>query len=200
MIDTSLQIAGLAIGLIYLWYEYHASPKVWIAGLFMPMISMVVYYRKGLYADFGMNIYYLLMAVYGYLAWTGMLRRGKGSDGEKGELEIRHLRPRAYLPVVAVTGVIWVCIALFLIGATDSTVPWADAFTTAMSITGTWLLARKYIDQWFAWVLVDAVCVGLYLYKGIYPYALLYAVYTVVAVFGYYKWKRLMAGTERPAA
>ena len=120
--------------------------------------------------------------------------RNRRRDGEKSAAaKIRNLPAAGYLPVVAVTGVIWVAIALFLLGATDSTVPWADAFTTAMSITGTWMLARKYIEQWLAWVLVDVVCVALYIYKGIYPYALLYTIYTVVAFFGYRKWRRLMA-------
>ena len=193
MLDIALQITGLAVGLVYLYYEYHANPKVWIAGLIMPMISMFVYFRKGLYADFGMNIYYLLMAVYGYLAWTGKLRFGKSADTHKDDLKIRHLKGWTYLPVVLVTAAIWFAIAWFLIGATDSTVPWADAFTTAMSITGTWMLARKYIEQWWAWILVDMVCVCLYVYKGIYPYAVLYAIYTVVAFFGYRKWHRLMS-------
>ena len=56
MLDTFLQFLGLAIGLVYLYYEYHADNKVWIAGLVMPLVSMFVYFRKGLYADFGMNI------------------------------------------------------------------------------------------------------------------------------------------------
>ena len=191
MLDIILQIAGLAIGLVYLYYEYHANSKVWIAGLFMPMISMFVYFRKGLYADFGMNIYYLLIAIYGYLAWTGIIGRSKDAE-EKAPLPITHITPRALWPVAAITAGIWVAIAVFLLGATDSTVPWADAFTTAMSITGTWMLARKYIEQWLVWILVDVVCVALYIYKGIYPYALLYGIYTVVAVFGYKKWRCIM--------
>lgn len=191
MFDIVLQAVGFTIGLIYLYYEYHANSKVWIAGIAMPIISMVVYFRKGLYADFGMNIYYLLMAVYGYLAWTGKLRLGAKKKATEA-VQIRHLPARAYLPLVLITGAIWIAIALFLTGATDSTVPWSDAFTTAMSITGTWLLARKYIEQWGAWIMVDTVCVALYIYKGIYLYALLYAVYTVIAFFGYRKWYRLM--------
>ncbi len=190
MLDTILQFAGLAIGLVYLYYEYHANPKVWIAGLFMPMISMWVYYRKGLYADFGMNIYYLLMAIYGYLAWTGILSRNKK---EKEPLPIRRTPARVWLGVAAATALIWVVIALFLLKATDSTVPWADAFTTAASITATWMLARKYLGQWLVWLTVDIVCVGLYIYKGIYPYAALYALYCVIAVFGLKKWSRSMA-------
>ncbi|MDE7141399.1 MAG: nicotinamide riboside transporter PnuC, partial [Muribaculaceae bacterium] len=179
MFDIALQILGLTVGLVYLYYEYHASHKVWIAGLVMPCVSMFVYFRKGLYADFGMNIYYLLMAVYGYLAWTGKLRIGRGRKQE-APLRIRHMPVADYLWLIPAAAVLWVAIALFLLNATDSTVPWADAFTTALSIVGTWMLARKYLEQWLAWILVDTVCVGLYLYKEIYPYAALYAVYTVV--------------------
>lgn len=194
MLDVVLQVLGLTIGLVYLYYEYHASHKVWIAGLIMPIISMTVYFRKGLYADFGMSAYYLLMAIYGYLAWTGKLRLGKGRKEQP--LEIRHVRLRDLALAVSVAMILWVAIAQFLINATDSTVPWADAFTTAMSIVGTWMLARKYLEQWIAWILVDGVCVGLYIYKGIYPYALLYTVYIVVAVLGYRKWKRLMLSNQ----
>lgn len=191
MFDTILQIFGLAIGLVYLYYEYKASHKVWIAGLIMPMISLFVYYRKGLYADFGMNIYYLLMAVYGYLAWTGRLGIGKGKKDSQ-PLKIRHIPMRNMAAVVVVTCAIWVALAQFLINATDSTVPWADAFTTALSMVGTWMLARKYLEQWAAWILVDIVCVVLYIYKGIYPYALLYAIYIFVGVLGYLKWAHMM--------
>ena len=187
MFDTILQATGLILGLIYLYYEYHANPRLWIVGLFMPMISMTVYFRKGLYADFGMSAYYLLMAVYGFLAWTGRIGR------RKTELPIRHAGLRVCLVTGVITAAIWVAIAFFLIYVTDSTVPWADAFTTALSIAGTWMLARKYIEQWWIWVAVDAVSTALYIYKGIYPYALLYAIYTIVAILGYYKWRRLMS-------
>ncbi len=190
MLDIILQFLGLGIGLIYLYYEYHANPRLWIVGLVMPLVSMWVYFRKGLYADFGMNIYYLLMAVYGYLAWTGLLHRNK--QHKKQSLAISHIPAGACAGIAALTGLLWIGIALFLKNATDSTVPWADAFTTALSITATWMLARKYIEQWLAWVLVDSVCVALYVYKNIYPYAILYAVYTSVAVLGYIKWKKMM--------
>jgi nicotinamide mononucleotide transporter len=71
-------------------------------------------------------------------------------------------------------------------------VPWSDAFTTALSIIAMWMLARKYAEQWLAWLVVDAVCVALYIYKGIYFYATLYAIYTVIAYIGYRKWLRMM--------
>lgn len=188
-IDTILEITGFTIGLIYLYYEYHANSKMWIAGLVMPMISMWVYYSKGLYADFAMNIYYLVMAVYGYVAWTFNFRRR-----QKENRPVSHIAPRALLGTAAVFAAVYAALVTWLIFLTDSNVPWLDGFTTAMSIIGTWMLARKYIEQWMAWILVDIVCVGLYIYKGIYFYSALYAAYTVVAFFGYFKWRRLMAG------
>ena len=75
---------------------------------------------------------------------------------------------------------------------TDSTVPVADAFTTALSIVGMWMLARKYIEQWLVWIAVDAVCVWLYAYKGIPLYAILYAIYTIIAALGYRRWRKML--------
>lgn len=192
--DLLLEISGFIIGLLYLWWEYHANPRMWIASVIMPTISMWIYFRKGLYADFSINIYYFVIAVYGYLAWTRRgVRKDTGTEKpEKKELPVTHITAAALAGCIAVTGVLWWAIYFFLERFTDSTVPVYDAFTTALSIVAMWMLARKYLEQWLAWILVDAVCVGLYIYKGIYLYAILYLVYTAIAVFGYRKWKRLM--------
>ena len=93
--------------------------------------------------------------------------------------------------IVPAFAVIWYAIWFILVTFTDSTVPVADSFTTALSIVGMWMLARKWVEQWIAWIMVDAVCVVLYIYKGINFYAILYAIYTVVAFAGYAKWKHM---------
>lgn len=193
--DRALEALGFIVGLFYIYYEYHANAKVWIATIIMPAISIWVYFRAGIYADFGINIYYFLMAIYGYWHWTRH-RTDKKDDSKKGSLPITHTPARVWLPWALVTAVIYFAIAAVLIFMTDSTVPWIDAFTTALSITATWLLARKYIEQWWAWMAVDAVCVGLFIYKGIYFYAVLYLIYTAICVAGYMKWKRMMKKGE----
>ncbi len=187
--DLLLEISGFIIGLVYLWYEYHANPRMWIASVIMPAISMWIYFRKGLYADFGINIYYLAIAVYGYYIWT------KGSakkDTAKSARKITRTPAGVWAGVTVALLVIWGALWQFLVHATDSTVPLADAFTTALSIVALWMLARKYAEQWLAWLVVDAVCVFLYIYKGIYFYACLYAIYTAIALLGYFKWLKLM--------
>ncbi|MDE6437054.1 MAG: nicotinamide riboside transporter PnuC [Muribaculaceae bacterium] len=185
-----IEIIGFLLGLLYLWWEYHADRRMWIVGLVMPCISMWVYYTKGLYADFAMNIYYLVMALYGFTAWSRHLKK------DKPELPIRHMSGRVILGTLGAFIPVYALIAAWLVFLTDSNVPYADAFTTAMSIVATWALARKYIEQWIMWVLVDAVCTGLYIYKGIYFYSALYAIYTVVAILGYRKWLKLMTAGQ----
>lgn len=190
--DKIIEILGFSIGLLYLWWEYHANNKLWLASMVMPCISMWIYFSKGLYADFAINIYYLVIAVYGYVVWTR--KRGAGADGEEksSSLPITHTPRRMAALCAAAAVAMWGLLYLILEYLTDSTVPVADAFTTALSIVGMWMLARKYIEQWAVWIAVDVVCVGLYFYKGIYFYSILYAIYTVIAFCGYRKWLRLM--------
>ncbi len=189
--DLVLEILGFTIGLLYLWWEYHADAKVWIASVVMPAISMWIYYSKGLYADFGINIYYLLIAVYGFVSWT----RGS-SKSKDGSLRITHIGWLTGVAAVCATLLLWWFIWWILVTFTDSTVPVADAFTTSLSIVGLWMLARKYVEQWLAWFVVDIVCCALYYYKGINFYCILYGIYTIVALLGFCKWLRMMKSQD----
>lgn len=197
--EQTLEIIGTLVGLLYLWLEYRASIYLWIAGIIMPAVYIFVYYDAGLYADFGINIYYLGAAIYGWMMWKygsflrrKLLRTKKQEPTKQTELPITRMPLRYLLPLVAVFGVALLGIAWILINFTDSNVPWLDSFTTALSIIGMWMLARKYVEQWWAWIAVDAVSAGLYIYKGLDFTAGLYALYTIIAIFGYFKWKKMM--------
>lgn len=185
-LNTFLDILKVSVGLIYLYLEYNAKKSLWIASVIMPAIGMWLFYNKGLYADFAINIYYLLIAVYGYLTWN------KKDSEEKPELPISHITNKTAIVIAGVWGSLWCLIAWVLATFTDSTVVWLDSFTTSLSIVGMWMLAQKYIEQWGIWLVVDAVYVYLYYYKGIYFSGTLYAFYTVMAVLGYLKWKKMM--------
>ncbi len=194
--DRCIELLGFITGLLYLYWEYHADPKMWFANIAMPTLSFWVYYRAGLYADFAMNIYYFAIAIYGYLAWT--MRRGTKQKGAEKQLPISHISLSHLAGCLIAFAIAYAILAYWLVEYTDSTVPYYDAFTTALSIVAMWMLARKYIEQWIAWILVDAVCACLYMYKDRPFYAILYACYTVIAIFGYAKWRRLM-GSARDA-
>ena len=179
-----LDITTTLLGLLYILFEYRASVWLWFVGFLMQALGIVLYYQKGLYADCGMEFYYLSMTVYGYWKWV------HGST-EKKELPITRFPRRLIIPWLAVILAIWGIIYWLLITFTNSNVPAADSFTTALSIVGIWALAHKYLEQWFIWIAVDVVTCILYFYKDIPFKGSLYALYVIIAIFGYKKWKRM---------
>lgn len=184
-----VEIIGFVIGLVYLYLEYKASIYLWIASIIMPLVSLVVYFQAGLYADFGINIYYCIIAVYGWIVWK---YGNKANNKVKEELPITHTSRKQIIPLLALSAILWIVIWWVLVTFTPSNVPVADAFTTALSIVAYWMLARKQVEQWLVWIVVDAVCTILYVYKGIPFYAILYGFYSVIAWFGYRKWLKEM--------
>lgn len=186
-----LQLVGIALGLLYLWLEYKADIRLWVVGLIMPCVHGALYFKAGLYADCSMQVYYILAGLYGWLVWKNAPRKSKSE-----ELPIRHT-PLGWLPaLIGVYAVAHLALYLLLVHFTDSTVPFWDALTTALSMVAMWLLSRKVVEQWVLWGVVDLITVGLYLYKGIPFTAGLYALYTVLAVAGYLRWKKEAAKTR----
>lgn len=180
-----LDITTTLLGLLYILFEYRASVWLWFVGFLMQALGIVLYYQKGLYADCGMEFYYLSMTVYGYWKWIH-------GSAEKKELPITRFPRRLIIPWLALILPVWGIIYWLLITFTNSNVPAADSFTTALSIVGIWALAHKYLEQWFIWIAVDVVTCILYFYKDIPFKGGLYALYVVIAIFGYKKWKRMI--------
>ncbi|MDE7180590.1 MAG: nicotinamide riboside transporter PnuC [Muribaculaceae bacterium] len=202
-----LEIAGVALGLIYLWLEYRASAWLWVASIAMPAIYLKVYYDAGLYADLAISVYYIVASIYGLICWLMPRRRertevshGGRPDSDrvppedKQAVEIRRTPRAQWLLLSATTLFLTMTIGWALATFTDSTVPWADGFTTALSIVALWMLARKYLEQWLVWMVVDVACVALYYYKGLPFTAGLYLLYAIIAVAGFRNWSRLTAG------
>lgn len=183
-----IDIIGLVLGLLYLWLEYRANIWLWAVGIIMPIVNSYLLFAKGLYADFGMEFYYVVIAIYGYYCWRWGNKTDKGT-----ELPITHYKLRHVVASIMTGLVLWGGIYWFLKYHTNSTVPILDSFTTSLSAVAMWALARKYLEQWLLWLVVDAVSCGLYIYKGIPFRACLYGLYTVIAVLGYLKWKKMVA-------
>lgn len=180
----TLEIVGVAVGALYLWLEYCASRWLWVVSVIMPAIYLVVFYGAGLYADTAINIYYLAVALYGWIAW--------GKKGEGKTLNITRTTARSWGGMVALYLAGQLIFTLLLMHCTDSDIPLANGATAALSIVAMWMLAQKKIEQWIVWIVVDILSAALYAYKGLYLTAVLYGVYAVVAVAGYLKWKELM--------
>lgn len=185
-----VEILGVIIGFIYLWLEYKASIYLWLTSIIMPAIYLFVYFDAGLYADVAINIYYLIIGVYGWMSWRYGISRKNGT--KKYDLKISHTSRRQWLRLLIAYIVIHFAISFTLINFTDTNVPWFNGLTSALSIIGMWMLAKKLIEQWFVWFVVDILSAVLYFYKGLEPTALLYSVYAIVAILGYKKWNKLL--------
>ena len=195
-----LDMLTTALGLAYILLEYKASVWLWAVGFLMQSLGIVLYYQKGLYADCGMEFYYLAMTVYGFANWMRPHKvvgtTSTGAPAKTGRtIPITHFPRLLAVRWTLATLVIWAGLYCFLNFCTDSRVPIADSFTTALSFVGIWALARKYLEQWLIWIVVDVVTCILYFYKDIPFKASLYALYVVIAVMGYFKWKKLMKVT-----
>ena len=191
-----LQAVGIVLGLIYLWLEYKANIWVWVVGSIMPLVHGTLYLTKGIYADAAMQLYYVLAAIYGIAVW---LRKPNAKSEDKHEGKIRHTPVGWILPLATTYAVLHAVLYFLLSEFTDSTVPFFDSMSTAMCIVAMWMLSRKLVEQWLVWLVVDAVCCGLYLYKGLYPTAALYGLYTILAWVGYLRWLKMIEEQKRNA-
>lgn len=179
-----LQIVGTLLGLLYLWLEYRANIWLWIVGAIMPMVHGVLYLSSGIYADAMMQLYYVFAGIYGLYVWL------RGAKRAEKVVNIQYTPTKWIIPLVVVYAVLHVVMYYLLSEFTDSRVPFFDSMSTALSIVAMWMLSRKLVEQWLVWLVVDAISVGLYLYKGIPITAMLYTLYCALALAGYMRWRK----------
>ena len=191
--DLIIEIIGAVIGLTYLFLEYKANVWLWPVGILMSLFYVFIFFHGKFYADAAVYLYYIGANTYGLLKWTQSRRQRLLADNSSvEELVITHVPAKRILPIAAVTVVLWAFLYWILSTLTDSPVPVEDAFTTALSIVAMWMLAQKYLEQWILWIVVNIVSTILYFWKGLYPTGILFIVYVIVAILGYFRWRKEM--------
>ena len=185
-----IEVIGFLVGLIYLYLEYKANKLLWPVGVLMPIIYIWIFYKSGFYADMGINIYYFFASIYGWIIWTRKTTDDKPSAISSAPLKL-------YLPIIFIFLIIFAVIAYVLLNYTNSTVPYGDSFTTALSIVAMWMLAQKYTEQWVLWFVVNVVSSFLYFWKGLYITGTLFIIYSTISMLGYFKWKKMAAEQEK---
>ena len=180
-----IEIFGVVTGIIYVILEVKQNRLLWPLGLLTSAIFVYIFFNGKFYADMGLQVYYVLISIYGWYYWS----RG-GEKSGSGELPVVRGNRKQLFILSLIFAVSWIGIYFLLNSLTDSTVPLGDSFTTALAIVATWMLARKIIEHWFLWIVANLVSIALYIYKGLYPTVILYVVYTAMAVYGYLEWKK----------
>lgn len=183
-----IELTGALLGLLYIFFSIRQHILTWPTGLFTSLLYTVVFFQSGFYADMGLQVYYVAISIYGWYYW---LKGGKHkTPDDSNRVPVKKTPAKIIMLSLVVTVFIYVLILAILLNFTDSTVPYMDSLTTALSITATWMLAKKYIEHWLIWIFVDLFSAGLYVYKGLWPTAILFIIYTAMAVIGYIEWKK----------
>jgi len=183
-----MEATGLVTGLLCVWLLIRQNIWTWPLGLIYALVSVVVFWRAHLYADLGLHLFYVAMNIYGWYYW---LRGGENLEAEE-ELPVTHVTPSIalLLAVISVTG-IW-AMGYSFANYTDASLPYWDSATTVMSLVAMWMTARKELESWYVWLVVDFLATAIYLYKGLEFYAVLYSVYIGMAFAGWWAWRQSM--------
>lgn len=184
LIINWFEIIAAILGLIGIFLQIRQNHWYWLVSILMVIMYIIVFYNSKFYADMSFQIYYLGVSIYGWYYWLTNKRTSNT------EINTSSLKLKQWLYCILTSCLFFIIIYLILIKFTDSDIAFGDSFTTSLSIVATWLLARKILENWIFWIIVDIVSTGLYMYKGLYPTAILFLILTILAIYGYCKWKK----------
>jgi len=183
---TWLEIVALVLSLAMVVFNIRVNPLGWPLAIAASLLYCLLFWQSKLYGEASLQIFFAVVALWGWWQWL----RGTQADGSA--LVVRQLNARSRNAVIAAFALAWPATAWLLRSTTDSDVPWWDAFPTAASVIGQWLLGRKYVENWPAWVVVNIVSVALFAYKGLWLTVLLYGVFVVMSFIGWRAWAGLV--------
>ena len=181
-----LEIVGLISGLLCVWLLIRENILTFPIGLIYAVVTVIVVARANLFADVILNLYYVVMNAYGWYFWI----YGGRDRREASELLVGWVPKTQWVPIVGVMLVGTVLMGWYFATQTSADLPYPDSFTTVASFVAMWMSAKKYLESWILWFVIDVVQVVLYVIKGIEAYALLYLVYLGMAVFGWIAWRK----------
>jgi nicotinamide mononucleotide transporter len=191
---SPLEIVAVALGLICVWCYVRENMWAWPTGLLQPLLFAAVFYGAHLYADFGLQIVFAVVQVYGWWRW---LHRDRGGH----ELAITrtsatHWGALAIFAVIAYPDMAW----LIQQYCVDASMPWWDSAETVLSLVAQWLISHKKLENWLVWIVVDISSIPLYWIKGLHLTAGLYLVFLVLATLGFLAWRRTHLRNPAPLA
>ena len=185
-----IEIFGAVTGIIYVFLEIKQNIWLWPVGIATSVTYIYVFRDNGFYADMLLQVYYLVISVYGWWAWT----HGKQQEEAlNSDLRISRIDLKTAVWTSAFTAIIFAVMWYVLDRWTDSPVPVWDAVITTLSVIATWMLTRKILEQWHVWIVANAIAILVYILKGMYPTVILFIVYFVMAIAGLFEWRRVFA-------
>jgi nicotinamide mononucleotide transporter len=177
---------GLLLGLAYLLLAVRRNLLCWLCAFISTAIFLVLVARAALYMQVLLNLFYLGMAVYGFIDW----QRGRTEDGE---VRIQSWSTNRHLTVALLVIIATAINGWILAQWTDSPAPYLDSFVAWGSVVTTWMVARRIIENWLYWLVVDGAAAWLHYSQGLLAMALLFVIYLGIVIRGYFVWRREQA-------
>lgn len=177
------ELIGAVLGLAMVVCNIRQIHWAWPLAFVSSLLYCLVFWGSQLYGDAALQVFFAVMAVWGWVQWL----RGTLPNGQA--LTVQAMHSLQIIKLAALCLFLWGATGLFLAKFTTTDVPWWDAFPTALSVVATLLLGRKYIENWPMWIVVNAVSIALFAYKGLWLTVGLYGVFLVMAAVGWQAWR-----------
>ncbi len=183
-----MEIVATVSGILCVYLQTREKIIAWPFGILSVTLSAIIFHHSRLYSDLILHVVYIFLNIYGWWHWS--VKR----SSDTGIAPVRLLKNTEYAlwTIVIVAGT--TALGTAMSAWTDADLPYFDAFTTTGSLVAQFLLARKILQNWLLWIIVDIVAINVYLYKGLYYFAFLFFVYLLLCIKGYRDWRH---GLER---
>jgi nicotinamide mononucleotide transporter len=174
-----LEAAAVALAVAYLVLAIRQNIWCWPAAFVSSVLSIFLFFDARLFMESGLQVFYAVMAIYGWYAWTG---RGDGS-GALVHVWSWQRHAGVVAAILAASGLL-----AWLLARTSQVMPFVDSFTTVAAVVTTYMVARKVLENWIYWFVIDSVSIYMYLSRDLWLYAALFVVYLVLVVVGFRQW------------
>lgn len=181
---TSWEMLAVFLSLSYLILAIKQNLWCWPAAFFSTLIYSILFFDAALLMDSALNIFYLVMAVYGWYSWKYGNLKSKNND-----LEISTYGLKQNLKIIFILTLISLFLGYIMANYTNADFAYLDTFTTVFAVFSTYMLTKKILENWIYWVVIDSLSIYIYVNKGFYLTAILFALYTILAIVAYVKWK-----------
>lgn len=183
---TFWELIAVVLAIAYLWLAMKTNKLCWYAAFISTAIYTVLFWNVSLLMESVLNVYYMAMAIYGYWSWTQKpaLAQQTGTDNIQSWTLNRHLS------IIAVTSFISIVLGYLMATYTEASFAYLDAATTCFAVMTTYLVAKKVLENWLYWVVINSVSIYLYYHKGLMLTSLLFIGYVFMAMAGYMMWKK----------
>lgn len=191
---STLEISAFILNVLGVWLTSKQYRICWVVNIVAVFLYVIIFYQVNLYADASLQAVFMVMQLYGWYSWS------KKDVDAYAVIETTYM-PRKTLAYSVVIGVVFgIVLGWGFATWTQAELPWLDSMLASFSLVASYWAAKKYIETWGLWCVVDAIYVGMFIHKSLYVTALLYFIFILLALNGWRMWRSLyFAKAHRPA-